>query len=102
HHQAQVSPRVLDELQIDDARPVSSAHPTGDQLRLCFPRRTRAPLALVWRPVDGPPVAKAKAKAKVAAKALPAAGAGPVAKAAAPVGAYGCTRSGKRYKPDAP
>ena len=46
--QAAVSPRVLEHLQLDAAgarAPV--AVPSDDELRLCFPRRSRVPLAMV-------------------------------------------------------
>ena len=94
--QAQVAPRVLMQLELDNVGHVPSAQPTEEQLRLCFPRRSRVRSALVWRPVLGPPAARAKASPAAAAKAAPA-----LAKAAPAAAGYGRTRSGALYKPPA-
>lgn len=94
--QTHVAPRVLEQLELDDVRHVPSEQPTDAQLRLCFPRRSLVPLALLWRPVHGPPAARAKALPAAAAKAAPT-----PAKAAPAAAGYGRTRSGALYKPPA-
>jgi hypothetical protein len=44
-------------LQLDVVPVVPSTRPTAEQVRACFPRRTKIHTALVWRPFDGAPVA---------------------------------------------
>ena len=55
--QAGVAKNVLRQLQLDVVPVVPSTRPTAEQVRACFPRRTKIHTALVWRPFDGAPVA---------------------------------------------
>ena len=99
-HQGELSQRVRQGLQIDGVVEAGAARPTEDQLRLCFPRRSRVPFGAIWGPYDHPPAPRAassvpppvvaRAVARRGAAAAPAGGPG----AAAP--ALGRTRAETR------
>ena len=52
HSQTKVSARVLSWLQLDSPPCVSSERPTDDQLHACFPRRVKAAVRYIMRPLD--------------------------------------------------
>lgn len=109
--QLQLSTRVVEELQLSGDVSIPSTRPTDEQLRLCFPRRARVPVASMWIPVDGPAAAAAGAlpglriwrgvrgrgrgsgRGRGVVAAAPAAGAG-----AAVAHVYGHTRSGASFR----
>ena len=55
--QAEVAPRILEKLERAGqvVAPLIFSRPTDAELALCFPRRTKVPVALLWRPFDTPP-----------------------------------------------
>ena len=92
--QAGVSQRVSVKLHIV-APPASTIRPTLEQLRCCFPRRTRVPASAIWRPFAHPVVmASAAAAGPVAGPA-----AEPVARACAPPALRRSARVAARVAP---
>lgn len=57
--QAGVAKHVLRQLQVDEPPIVPSTRPAADQVRSCFPRRSKVHAAALWRPFDGASVAAA-------------------------------------------
>ena len=99
HRQALVCERVLRELETPVVVGASSARPTDEQVRLCFPRRQISmPMAALFGPAGG-------VRSRVAAaRPLAIGGMLVVPRAAAAAGApaahcYGRTRSGASFKP---
>ena len=77
-NQAGLSAATKAAFGIDGALHVGAAQPTLEQLRLCFPKRSKVPSKAIWKAcevapkvVAVAPCAKAKAKAKAVAALLP-------------------------------
>lgn len=77
--------RVLAALQLDDLAPVSSARPSIDELRWCFPKRAAIQCDLLWRCFDG--AVAVRDPLRGAAVGGPSLAAGPITRAAARRGA---------------
>ena len=98
HRQALVCGRVLRELELPVDVSASSARPTDEQVRLCFPRRQIAmPMLTLFGPAGGAPprVAAVRPLAIGGMRAVPHA----AAAGAHDAHRYGHTRSGASFKP---